>query len=185
MKQSYRILDFTARHSFIVALLTLLGCSSTPTPSSPSLHFNKPSDVTCREASFSSRNPLVYACTIGKDTASHNRAVFVTAISDCSLPEPLSLNASTRKLLVGLVNTTILDQSSVSRGVEKTLVTLVSGIMDAEPIVMVTFTRRNHSCIEDVVAWQRSEVAFKKKNMYTEGFLRLAHTVYQNLTYKD
>jgi hypothetical protein len=185
MKQSYRVLNLSARYSFITAFLILVGCSSTPKPSSSALHFNKRSDVTCNEAPFSSREPTVYACTTEKSNASDNPIVFITAISDCSLPEPLTLNASTRKLLVGLVNTTILEQRTVNRGAEKNLLTLVSGIMDAEPIVMATFTHRNRSCIEDVIVWQRSEAPIKQKNMQTEGFLRLAHQVYQNLTYED
>lgn len=185
MKQSYRVLDFTARYSFIIGFLILVGCSSTPKPSSSALHFNNPSDVICNEAPSSPREPTVYACTTDKSNALYNPIVFVTAISDCSLPEPLTLNASTRKLLVGLVNTTILEQRAVNRGAEKNLLTLASGIMDAEPIVMAAFTRRNGSCIEDVIVWQRSETSIEQKNMQTEDFLRLAHQVYQNLAYKD
>jgi hypothetical protein len=179
MKQSYRVFQLSARCSFLLGLFTFLGCSATPQPKSAAVNITETTGLSCAEMEKPASGARIYTCSSDQDE------LFITLIKDCSLPEPITLSASTRKLLVGMLNTTILDQGPIVRGEDKVLHSLVTGIVDATPLVMSTFTQRSKGCVEDVVMWQQSPELITKKNLAAQEFQDLSTQVYQSLKNQD
>lgn len=90
----------------------------------------------------------MYRCqTDGED-------VFMTSLRDCSSSEKMSFQATTRQLFVGLMGLKVLSQEAVSLGDVKALQSVVRGTVDADPVVMATFTFRKNGCVTDLVIWQ-------------------------------
>jgi len=93
----------------------------------------------------------VYSCH-ASDTE-----IFVTTLKDCSIPEKFTFQTTTRQLFVGLLGLKVISQESVPFGQTKALQTVVTGTLDAEPVLMSAFTFRKDNCVTDIVLWQGAE----------------------------
>lgn len=173
MKQRYRLFWKDASHSIVACILALSGCSSTPPPEVTPIEVSQLEDIRCSNVDNQSEEVRPYKCTLKEEEA------FVVAIKDCSLPEPLTLSATTRKLIVGMLETTILEQEPTSLGSHSTLRSLVSGIMDATPIIMSVYTLRRNSCIEDFIVWRETETVATKADETTAVFKSLSDAMFQ------
>jgi len=89
----------------------------------------------------------VYEC--GSDIG----PLFLTALRACAIPEKLSYQATTRELLVGMTNIEVVRQEPVQLGSTKALHSVVSGMLDADPVRLSTFTLRKGDCITDLIMW--------------------------------
>jgi len=144
----YSGLKLTARASFIG--YALLACSSTPAPTTVPLESVVVQSDACKRIANRPLSPVVYECQ-----TSGNK-IFATTLKDCSIPEKLTFQTTTRQLLVGMVGLKVISQEPVQFGATKTLQTVVTGTLDAEPVMMSTFTFRNSSCVTDIILWQGS-----------------------------
>jgi hypothetical protein len=75
-------------------------------------------------------------------------------MKDCSIPEKFSFQATTRQLLVGLVGTKVARQTPVLVGGRKMLQSVITGTVDADPVILSTLTFRQANCVTDIVLWQ-------------------------------
>jgi hypothetical protein len=104
--------------------------------------------------------------------------IFVATLKDCSIPEKFSFQATTRQLMVGLVGAKVAHQATVSMGTFNTLQSVVTGTIDAEPVMMSTFTYRKKECVTDIVLWQAvapdSLSQSDKVSAFSESSKRLA-----------
>jgi hypothetical protein len=148
--QMYRFFRDCARCSFLViaTTYTLLGCSSGPMPVTVPLESTRLAHEDCRRLQESSAPSVVYSCQTDLGP------IFVATLKDCSIPEKFSFQATTRQLMVGLVGAKVAHQGPVSMGTFNTLQSVVTGTIDAEPVIMSTFTYRNKDCVTDIVLWQ-------------------------------
>jgi hypothetical protein len=116
--------------------------------------------------------------------------MFVATLKDCSIPEKFSFQATTRQLMVGLVGAKVARQAPVSMGKFNTLQSVVTGTMDAEPVMMSTFTYRNKECVTDIVLWQGvpadSLAQADKVSAFSDSSKRLASALLnENLLVQD
>jgi hypothetical protein len=102
----------------------------------------------CTKLPASQAPSVVYSC---KSDAGQ---VFVATLKDCSIPEKFSFQATTRQLMVGLVGAKVAHQAPVSMGKFNTLQSVVTGTIDADPVMMSTFTYRAQRCVTDIIVWQ-------------------------------
>jgi hypothetical protein len=120
-------------------------------------------------------NPMVYSCAErGRDP------FFVTTLRDCSVPEKLTFQTTTRQLLVGVLGLKVIKQEPVQIGTNKVLQTVASGSLDAEPVLLSTFTFRRDSCVTDLVLWRplkSLEPDADIANDFTEAASRLTATL--------
>lgn len=91
---------------------------------------------------------IVYSCTTPSGT------IFVSSLKDCSIKEKFTFQATTRQLFVGLVGLKVVWQEPVKLGATPALQSVVQGALDADPIIMATFTFRQDACITDLVFWK-------------------------------
>jgi hypothetical protein len=82
--------------------------------------------------------------------------VFVTTVKDCSIPEKFTFQATTRQLLVGVVDLTVLTQDPMTFNSLKALHSLVHGTMDVDPFIMSIYTFHQNECVTDLVVWRGS-----------------------------
>jgi hypothetical protein len=148
--QMYRFFRDGARCSFLViaTTYTLLGCSSGPMPVTVPLESTRLAHEDCHRLEGSAAPAVVYRCQ------SDVGPVFVATLKDCSIPEKFSFQATTRQLMVGVVGAKVAHQGSVNMGTFNTLQSVVTGTIDAEPVMMSTFTYRKQECVTDIILWQ-------------------------------
>lgn len=172
--QMYPVLRYGARCSLLVIAATyaLIGCSSNSAPVTVPLKATTVVHEECSRLSKSSAPSVVYVCR------SDAGPVFVATLKDCSIPEKFSFQATTRQLLVGLVGAKVAHQGPVSMGSLNMLQSVVTGTVDADPVIMSTFTYRNKSCVTDIVLWQGVPLEdlsqADKINRFTESSKKLA-----------
>jgi len=142
----YSVFRVTARGSFLSLLLA--ACSSGPTPTTVPLESVAVKNDECRRLSGPLATPVVYKCR------AESGAVFVTTLRDCSIPEKFTFQTTTRQLFVGLLGLRVLSQESIPLGKTRALQTVVTGTLDAEPVLMSAVTFRKDQCVTDVVLWQ-------------------------------
>lgn len=146
----YRFFEHGARYSLLVAgvFVSLFGCSSTPNPVTVPIESTRLAHSDCHRVPQSWGSSVVYRCT------SDVGPLFVATMKDCSIPEKFSFRATTRQLLVGLVGTKVARQTPVLVGDRKMLQSVITGIVDADPVILSTFTFRQANCVTDIVLWQ-------------------------------
>jgi hypothetical protein len=152
----YPVFGLRARHSFLV--LTMLcaavwGCSSSPSPVTVPIEQTALKSGDCQRLASAAKPSVVYSCK--GDTG----PVFVATLKDCSIPEKLSFQATTRQLLVGLTGMKVVKQEPVPVGSVNMLQSVVTGAIDADPVMMSTFTYRDKSCVNDIILWQGMQSA--------------------------
>lgn len=142
----YSVFKHTASISFLS--LVLLACSSGPAPTTVPLESVALKADKCAKISGPLATPVLYRCGDGYET------IFVTSLKDCSIPEKFTFQTTTRQLFVGLLGLKVVSQESVSLGDTKALQTVVTGTLDAEPVIMSAFTFRRNKCVTDIVLWR-------------------------------
>jgi hypothetical protein len=80
--------------------------------------------------------------------------MFVTTVKDCSIPEKFTFQATTRQLLVGVMDLTVISQEPETLHSVKTLHSIVHGTMDVDPFIMSIYTFHQNDCITDFVVWR-------------------------------
>lgn len=173
MKQRYRVFWKGASHSIIAFFAGLSGCSSPLLPKVSPIEVSRLEDIHCSEADAQGGKVRFYKCALNEEQA------FVFNITDCSQPEPLTLSATTRRLIVGMLDTTILEQHPNGSGSRPVLRSLISGVMDATPIVMAVYTVRENSCIEDFIVWREATGIITRTNKTTDAFISLSDALFQ------
>jgi hypothetical protein len=103
---------------------------------------------------------MVYSCSTSSGP------IFVSTLKDCSIDEKFTFQATTRQLLVGFVGLKVVAQEPVKLGSTPALQSVVQGALDADPIVMSTFTFRKDSCVTDLVLWRGNP-----NKDYSEAFI--------------
>jgi hypothetical protein len=91
---------------------------------------------------------VLYSCRDGGEE------IFVTSLKDCSIPEKFTFQTTTRQLFIGLMGLKVISQEPVTLGQTKALQTVVTGTLDAEPVIMSAFTFRRNRCVTDIVLWK-------------------------------
>jgi hypothetical protein len=136
--------------SFLVISGVLPGCSgsSTPPPVSIPLSESALHELAKCDTLRGSKNPRIYRCDSDTDK------VFVTAVKDCSIPEKFTFQATTRQLLVGVMDLTVITQEPALVNSTKTLQSVVHGTMDVDPFIMSIFTFNDRKCVTDLAVWK-------------------------------
>lgn len=142
------------------------GCSSSGSHSSESVPL-PPSALAVSEQCSAlgdsngggSENAQVYRCRDLESEGGEKEPFFVTVLRDCTISEKFSHRATTRQLLVGFTQLKVLNQEPIEVGPEKVLRSVVSGILDVDPVFISTFTLRRGSCVTDLVMWKQSNEA--------------------------
>ncbi|MFO0416791.1 MAG: hypothetical protein ACK5Y6_05835 [Pseudomonadota bacterium] len=183
----YPVFSYRARYSFALlasVLATIVtGCSSGPAPTAVPLESLNLRADSCEMLSKPPRSPVVYRCP------TQGSPVFVTTVKDCSISEKLTFQTTTRQLFVGVVGMQVVSQAPVSLGSTHALQTVVTGTIDAEPVMMSSFTFRDEGCIDDIIIWQATKSPQTPPEQ-VEGFKtasqRLAKTLFnEELTVND
>ena len=145
----YTVFRQGARYSFhtvVFAFMATVGCSSSSAPQIVPIETTTNShDVCSRVGGSASR---IHSCP------SRNGAVYVSALKDCSISEKFTFQATTRQLFVGLAGLKVVSQDPLTLGTTQTLHSVVQGTVDADPVVMSTFTFRKDHCVRDIVMWR-------------------------------
>lgn len=136
----------------ILCLATLGGCSSGP--ANPPVSVPLPSPE-LREIANCSREPNRNGTNIYRCQTSLG-PLFVTTVKDCSIPEKFTFQATTRQLLVGVVDLTVMSQDPVTFNSLKALHSVVHGTMDVDPFIMSIYTFHQNDCVTDLVVWKGS-----------------------------
>jgi hypothetical protein len=147
----YPVFRLRARHSFLVLTMlpaVMLGCSSTPAPTTVPIEQTVLQSSECQAMSSSPKPSRVYSCK------SDIGSVFVATLKDCSIPEKFSFKATTRQLLVGLTEMKVVKQEPVPATPTNMLQSVILGTIDADPVMMSTFTFREKDCVNDIIIWQ-------------------------------
>lgn len=147
----YSLFRVTASASFLSC--AVLACSSTPVPTTVPLESVVVRQDACKRLSGPLRPPVVYECKISE------AKVFATTLKDCSIPEKFTFQTTTRQLFVGLLGLKVISQNPVQFGSTRALQTVVTGTLDAEPVLMSAFTFRQRDCVTDIVLWQGADSA--------------------------
>ncbi|MBX7145006.1 MAG: hypothetical protein K1X79_11180 [Oligoflexia bacterium] len=132
----------------------LLGCASIALAfSSCSLLFGAPQSTSIElPASTSlpteqvSDDPYLYRLT------STRAPTYLTAIQDCTSKRPNTL-ASTRRLLVGLKQLRIQEQTTHEVKGSSVLVSLIEAELDAQPIKLASLSVGVGNCVRDFILW--------------------------------
>lgn len=136
----------------VLCLMTVAGCSSGP--SNPPVSVPLPSPE-LREVANCSREPDRYGTNIYRCQSSLG-PLFVTTVKDCSIPEKFTFQATTRQLLVGVMDLTVVSQGPVTFHSLKALHSVVHGTMDVDPFLMSIYTFHQNDCVTDLVVWKGS-----------------------------
>jgi hypothetical protein len=147
----YSVFQHTASISFLS--LVILACSSGPAPTTVPLESVALKADKCAKISGPSATPALYQC------GDAGERIFVTSLKDCSISEKFTFQTTTRQLFVGLLGLKVVSQESVSLGDTKALQTVVTGTLDAEPVIMSAFTFRRNRCVTDIVLWRSTSSA--------------------------
>jgi hypothetical protein len=147
----YPFLIRGASTSFLAALALLTACSGNAGPPPETLPINSAtlSDAPrCEKTKGLGGASNLYTCESGAGP------IFVTTLKDCSIPEKFTFQATTRQLLVGVMDLAVETQEPVKFDSTKALHSVVSGTMDADPFLMSIFTFHEGSCLTDLVLWR-------------------------------
>jgi hypothetical protein len=142
----YSVFKHTASACFLSSVL--LACSSTPAPTTVPLESVALKADACSKISGPLATPVLYRCKDGDEE------IFVTSLKDCSIPEKFTFQTTTRQLFIGLLGLKVISQDPVALGETKALQTVVTGTLDAEPVIMSAFTFRRNKCVTDIVLWR-------------------------------
>lgn len=138
---------------WLLALILITACSANTEPTTVALELLTVQSDSCQQLSQKgarfSTNPMVYSCAEQGEAA-----FFVTTLRDCSVAEKLTFQTTTRQLLVGVLGLKVITQEPLQVGTTKVLQTVASGSLDAEPVLLSTFTFRRDSCVTDLVLWR-------------------------------
>ena len=171
----YPVLFRGASTSFLMLLATLTGCSSGSSTPPVSVPLTPPqvAEVKC-DKQRSSHGPNIYTCQ------SDLGPMFVTTVKDCSLPEKFTFQATTRQLLVGVMDLTVMSQEPETLNSVKTLHSIVHGPMDVDPFIMSIYTFHQNECITDLVVWKGS-TPLKPSSDETAKFSEVSSSLAKNL----
>lgn len=148
----YPFLFRGASTSFLLLVATLSACSSGPANPPVSVPLNSPQiqeSAHC-EKQRGDHGANIYECE------SDLGPLFVTTVKDCSIPEKFTFQATTRQLLVGVVDLTVLTQEPMTFSSLKALHSVVHGTMDVDPFIMSIYTFHKNECVTDLVVWKGS-----------------------------
>jgi hypothetical protein len=106
--------------------------------------------------------------------------MFVTTVKDCSIPEKFTFQATTRQLLVGVMDLTVMSQEPETLNSVKTLHSIVHGTMDVDPFIMSIYTFHQNDCITDLVVWKGSS-RLKPSPDETTKFSEVSSSLAKNL----
>lgn len=159
----YPFLIRGASTSFLFALAMLGGCSGSSGPPPQTLPIDQAAlteNPHCETVSPDSEKIKLYKCDSEVGT------VFVTTLKDCSIPEKFTFQATTRQLLVGVMDLKVDQQDPVQFGSTKALRSVVYGTMDADPFLMSIFTfhEKDKNCITDLALWKGRTVEKPSKD---------------------
>ena len=162
--------------SFLLLTAVLPGCSggSTPPPVSVPLSESGLHELAKCDTLRGSNSPRIYRCDSDADK------VFVTAVKDCSIPEKFTFQATTRQLLVGVMDLTVISQEPALVNSTKTLQSVVHGTMDVDPFIMSIFTFNDRRCVTDLAVWKSSSSSKPSQEeaaKFAEATLTLAQKV--------
>jgi hypothetical protein len=129
--------------------------------------------VNC-EKQISVHGPNIYQCK------SELGPMFVTTVKDCSIPEKFTFQATTRQLLVGVMDLTVISQEPETLNAVKTLHSIVHGTMDVDPFIMSIYTFHQNDCITDLVVW-RGAAHGKPSADDTAKFSEVSSSIARNL----
>lgn len=164
-----------ARTSFAVTLiLWTLGCGAA-TPTTHSVRIAPEVLHSSNRCKGFDGGPTVPNSVITCETEAG--ALFATILEDCSIPEKFTFQATTRQLLVGMTDMSIVSQTAVSAGATKQLHSVVKGAIDAAPVLLSFFTSRRDGCVTDLVMWKgvpQGEVAPEVLTQFTSASRELA-----------
>jgi hypothetical protein len=104
----------------------------------------------------------------------------VTTVKDCSIPEKFTFQATTRQLLVGVMDLTVMSQSPVAFNSSKALHSVVHGTMDVDPFIMSIYTFHQNDCVTDLVVWKGSSKE-KPSTEDTNAFAAVSSSLAQRL----
>lgn len=171
----YPVLFRGASTSFLFLLATLTACSSGPSNPPVSVPMSPPrvQEVKC-EKQPGSHGPNIYQCQ------SELGPMFVTTVKDCSIPEKFTFQATTRQLLVGVMDLTVISQEPQTLNSVKTLHSIVHGTMDVDPFIMSIYTFHQNECITDLVVW-RGAPHGKPSADETAKFSEVSSSIAKNL----
>jgi hypothetical protein len=171
----YPVLFRGASTSFVLLLGTLAGCSSSSSTPPVSVPLSQPEarEVSC-EKQPSAHGPNIYTCK------SELGPMFVTTVKDCSIPEKFTFQATTRQLLVGVMDLTVISQEPETLNSVKTLHSIVHGTMDVDPFIMSIYTFHQNDCITDLVVW-RGSTHLKPSPGDTAKFSEVSSSIAKNL----
>ena len=149
----YPFLIRGASTSFLVAMAVLGGCSGSSGPPPQTLPMDSAAltdSPHCEGTPSGSSKIKLYKCDSEVGT------VFFTTLKDCSIPEKFTFQATTRQLLVGVMDLKVDQQDPVQFGSTKALRSVVYGTMDADPFLMSIFTfhEKDKNCVTDLALWK-------------------------------
>lgn len=136
----------------IVCFTTLPGCSSGPGNPPVSVPLPAPE---VRKIANCSREPDENGTNIYKCPSALG-PLYVTTVKDCSIPEKFTFQATTRQLLVGVMDLTVMSQTPIAFDSSKALHSVVHGTMDVDPFLMSIYTFHQNDCVTDLVVWKGS-----------------------------
>ena len=136
----------------LLCLVTILGCSSGSGTPPVSVPLPAPE---VREIANCLREPDRHGTNIYRCQSSLG-PLFVTTVKDCSIPEKFTFQATTRQLLVGVMDLTVIRQDPVTFHSLKALQSVVHGTMDVDPFIMSIYTFHQIDCVTDLVIWKGS-----------------------------
>ncbi len=171
----YPVLFRGASTSFVLLLATLIGCSSGTSTPPVSVPLNQPEvrEIHC-EKQRGAHGPNIYTCE------SELGPMFVTTVKDCSIPEKFTFQATTRQLLVGVMDLTVISQEPENLNSVKTLHSIVHGTMDVDPFIMSIYTFHQNDCVTDLVVW-RGTSGLKPTADETTKFSEVSSALAKNL----
>lgn len=171
----YPVLFRGASTSFLLLIATVAGCSSGTSTPPVSVPLNQPEvrEVRC-EKQRSVHGPNIYQCQ------SELGPMFVTTVKDCSIPEKFTFQATTRQLLVGVMDLTVISQEPEVLNSVKTLHSIVHGTMDVDPFIMSIYTFHQNDCITDLVVW-RGTSRLKPSTEETAKFSEVSSSIAKDL----
>jgi hypothetical protein len=165
--------------SYILCLTPFGGCSSGP--SNPPVSVPLPAPE-IKEAANCAKERGDHGANIYK-CPSELGPIFVTTVKDCSIPEKFTFQATTRQLLVGVMDLTVMSQDPVSFNSHKALRSVVHGTMDVDPFIMSIYTFHQNECVTDLVVWRESSRQ-KPSSEDTDHFTRVSSDIAQRLVPK-
>ena len=172
----YPFLFRGASTSFLALSILLTGCSisDAPPPKTVSIPSSSTLESSHCEKTGSSGGIALYRCE------SDVGPLFVTTVKDCSIPEKFTFQATTRQLLVGVVDLSVITQEPAAFDSRKALNSIIHGMMDVDPFIMSIFTFKEKECVTDLVLWKGSG-RDKPSHDETERFSSAAATLAQQI----